>query len=187
MKAIPRILRFMNNDQILAVFSTLLTRLECLDVCNTPLGENKDEILAFMNHVLPAFVAVISDASLAIMNSLAKIILERHNIVWVCKNRVGLALLTVLLSRAETLKQATGENNSDPDVVLWYISLTLGMKFTTLSLCHFRINLLLYFLKMSRLWMKSTSGNSCRPWPLVLAVLNISVFWSLKSGNSNSF
>lgn len=120
MKILPRAFRFMATDQILALFSVIITRFECLEVSNVPLNESKDEVDVFMNTILPTYVAIISEANLDVINGLMRIFLERHNMVWLAKSRVGLALLTVNLSRSEILK-SNNEVPSEQDVSLWYI------------------------------------------------------------------
>ncbi|KAI8906464.1 topoisomerase II-associated protein PAT1 [Gorgonomyces haynaldii] len=101
MKILSRVFRFMSPDQIFAVYSTIFTRLECLDVING----DKEETEIFLSTVVPQFVTLASDLGFGRVNQLMSILLERHNMVWMCKSSCGLSLLTVLLSRAETLKQ----------------------------------------------------------------------------------
>jgi hypothetical protein len=52
-----------------------------------------------------------------------KTILERHNIVWMAKSKIGLAFLTMFLSRAEMLKQLAPQQGpeapSEQDLFLW--------------------------------------------------------------------
>jgi DNA topoisomerase 2-associated protein PAT1 len=117
-KLLPRALRYMATEQILAVYSLIFTRMECLDVCNTPLNRSRDEDEIFMNTIIPPFVDVIAVAGLDVINTVTRIFLERHNMTWVAKSRVGLALLTAILSRAEILK--AGEGLNDQDVSLWF-------------------------------------------------------------------
>ncbi|KAI8897765.1 topoisomerase II-associated protein PAT1-domain-containing protein [Globomyces pollinis-pini] len=112
--AISRALSKLNQKQTLGIFSTLLTRLECLNVCNSGLGKDTEKVEAFMSHILPSLVHVIADSTLTVVSSLMKIILDRHNLIWLAKSRVGLVILTVMLSRAETLQQAVVSPILDP-------------------------------------------------------------------------
>ena len=67
-----------------------------------------------MNNILPVFTNIISDADMSILSVFMRIVLERHNLVWLAKSRVGLVLLTMILSRAELVKQnLSGEENGD--------------------------------------------------------------------------
>ncbi|KAI8928650.1 topoisomerase II-associated protein PAT1-domain-containing protein [Entophlyctis helioformis] len=104
-KVLARAIRFLTREQVLGIFSTILQRFECLDVSNIPTGTHKPEVETFMANVVPLLVSIVSEAPLVIINSLMRVVLERHNMVWFAKNRAGLALLTMFLSRAEILKQ----------------------------------------------------------------------------------
>ena len=78
-----------------------------------------------MNSVIPPIVEFVSDAGLSSINLLMKTILERHNMVWVAKSKIGLAFLTMFLSRAEILKQTGVLPDMEPlkedDLTLWYV------------------------------------------------------------------
>nr|KAJ3418815.1 hypothetical protein HK105_007806 [Polyrhizophydium stewartii] len=105
-RLLSRILRFVSREQALQIFSLLLARFECLDVSNIQTGATNDEpIDIFMSNVIPLLVNVVSESSFVVTIAFTRIILERHNIVWFAKSRVGLSILSMLLSRAEILKQ----------------------------------------------------------------------------------
>lgn len=116
-KVIPRLLKFLNSEQQFSLFSTLMCRLECVEIANLPVGLDRREIDAFMTYVIPVFVDYVSEIGLDVVNSLMKTILERHNMVWVATSKIGLAFLTAFLSRAELLKQ--GETPNENDLALW--------------------------------------------------------------------
>ncbi|KAI9140400.1 topoisomerase II-associated protein PAT1 [Paraphysoderma sedebokerense] len=87
-----------------------------------------EDLETFMNFVVPPVVSYVSDSSwdviLAAMERLLKSWIstgsgEPIEIVKVCMSKVGLALLTVLLSRAEILKQSA--EPEDPSVARWSI------------------------------------------------------------------
>ncbi|TPX71485.1 hypothetical protein SpCBS45565_g01161 [Spizellomyces sp. 'palustris'] len=104
-KVVPRVFRFLNRDQGLALISTLLSRLESIDVCN---AASSEEVDIFMSNVVPTVVSVIMEVPLFVVNACVRILLERHNMVWLAKSKPGLAFLTMFLSRAEMLKQGGG-------------------------------------------------------------------------------
>ncbi len=60
---------------------------------------------------------------MSILIALMRIILERHNLVWLAKSRVGLVFLTMLLSRAEIVKQSASIEDevsvSESELVMW--------------------------------------------------------------------
>lgn len=109
-KVLPRVINFLNPEQIMIIFTTLITRLESLDVCNMPTGMDHEPVEEFMTAIIPSLVGFVTDLPLRIVNSSMRIILERHNMVWLARSKVGLAILTMLLSRAEILKQGAASS-----------------------------------------------------------------------------
>lgn len=57
-----------------------------------------------MQFVIPSLVSYVSSVELAVINNLMRTILERHNMIWLTMSKVGLAIMTILLSRAEIVK-----------------------------------------------------------------------------------
>ncbi|KAI8813041.1 topoisomerase II-associated protein PAT1 [Cladochytrium replicatum] len=125
MKLIPRVVKACTPDQILMLVSTLLARLDTLPVCSP--NPKREELDVFMNHVIPPAVAFISEAPLPVVNACMRILLERHNLVWLARSKVGLAFLTLFLSRAEIMKQGgsgagvppSPSMASEQDLQLW--------------------------------------------------------------------
>ncbi|KAJ3180266.1 hypothetical protein HDU87_002145 [Geranomyces variabilis] len=114
-KVIPRVFRFLTRDQSLALISTLLSRLETLDVCQPPAAgagaatsAHAADVELFMANVVPTVVSVVMECPLFVVNACMRILLERHNMVWLAKSKPGLAFLTMFLSRAEMIKQGAG-------------------------------------------------------------------------------
>lgn len=139
MNLLVRIFRFMVSEQVLALYSTLLSRLECLEVCATTLDVANPQVDLFMNIALPPFIEIISSAPLSTLNGFMRILLERHNIVWLAKNRVGLAILTGILSRAEIVK-TVADDASEKEIALWFDLSNPGVKFTILYLFRYKTN-----------------------------------------------
>ncbi|CAG8631299.1 2559_t:CDS:10 [Ambispora gerdemannii] len=115
-KVIPRVLRHCNQDQIGAMIRILVANFETLDVCKAAIGGSNgnikqsilDEVELFMNTVVPPLLQFVAEAPLKIVIGLLTLFIERNNIIWVAKSKVGLAFLTMFLSRAEILKQGGG-------------------------------------------------------------------------------
>ncbi|KAI8822086.1 topoisomerase II-associated protein PAT1 [Fimicolochytrium jonesii] len=105
-KVFPRVFRFLPREHALAVITTILARLESLDVCKP--NYTPDDLELFMGNVVPTVVTIVMDLPLFVVNACMRIILERHNMVWVAKTKPGLAFLTMFLSRAEMVKQGAG-------------------------------------------------------------------------------
>jgi DNA topoisomerase 2-associated protein PAT1 len=117
LKMFPRFFAFMEQGQKLSVYSLIFTRFELLEKLTIPLHEKTEQVDLFMNLLLPPLVDILSVVGLEIINGLVRIFIERHDMVWVCRSRVGLALMTAFLSRAEILKSS--EDQKDEDVSLW--------------------------------------------------------------------
>ena len=73
----------------------------------------REEIELFSQTVLPPLSAHISEAPLNIVTGLLGLILDRTNLHVVARSRIGLSLLTILISRAELLKQSAPELATD--------------------------------------------------------------------------
>ncbi|KAI9205767.1 topoisomerase II-associated protein PAT1 [Polychytrium aggregatum] len=123
----PRVTRFLLLDQMIVLFTALLSRLESLDVCNLPCTANgekpHEEVEIFMTNCLPPLVGLVSELPMHILNSCMRLLLERHNMVWLAKSKVGLAILTMFLSRAEILKQGGAQQGvphpTESDLAVW--------------------------------------------------------------------
>jgi DNA topoisomerase 2-associated protein PAT1 len=84
-----------------------------------------------MTHIFPVFTTIITEAEMGILLVLMRIVLERHNLIWLASCRVGLVLLTMILSRAEMVKQnvaatftgeegeGDGQGVSDAESSMW--------------------------------------------------------------------
>ncbi|KAI8848958.1 topoisomerase II-associated protein PAT1 [Chytridium lagenaria] len=125
-KVLPRIIGLLAPEQILAMLTTILARAESLDVCNMPAGTIDEQIDLFITNVIPCLVAFVTEVPLHVVNACMRILLERHNMVWLARSKVGLAFLTMLLSRAEILKQGGGAAQglalpSPEDLSLWFV------------------------------------------------------------------
>lgn len=60
-----------------------------------------------MSMVLPYLIGFISNVSLKVMITYLRVLLERHALLWLTNSKVGLAILTMILSRAEILRQSS--------------------------------------------------------------------------------
>ncbi len=115
--AISRALRLLDSTLNLAVYSVIFKRLECIEIFNSPLGTDSDKIEKFMELIIPPFNAILLESTMSIVSSLSQILCERHNLIWLAKSKAGLVILTMLLSRAETLKQST--DLGEQDLSMW--------------------------------------------------------------------
>jgi DNA topoisomerase 2-associated protein PAT1 len=69
----------------------------------------REEVELFSHTVMPPLFAHISDSPLNIIIGLVGLILDRTNLHIVARSKIGMSLLTILISRAELLKQSAPE------------------------------------------------------------------------------
>ncbi|KAI8877390.1 hypothetical protein K501DRAFT_42489 [Backusella circina FSU 941] len=124
MKLIPRIFRQLSNDQSLTMLTVIITHFSKLVVCRNVIypgtavadvDEAKkqvfvtfDNVELFMNATAPPLLRVIAEAPLSIVIHLFQLLITKNNVAMVAQTKPGLAFLTMLLSRAEILKQGGG-------------------------------------------------------------------------------
>ncbi|CAO3669910.1 unnamed protein product [Rhizopus stolonifer] len=123
-KLIPRIVRQLNSDQNLKILSTLVAHFVKLQVCRCVIYPGTtvahveeaqkqsyvtlDDVELFMNATAPPLSAIIAEAPFQVVNGLLQLLLEKNDIIRVAQTKPGLAFFTMLLSRAEILKQGGG-------------------------------------------------------------------------------
>lgn len=123
-KLIPRIVRQLNHDQNLALLTVFIGNFSRLQVCRHVIYPgtvvanvdeakkqqfvNFEDVELFMNATAPPLLAFIAEAPLRIVDGLLHLLLDKNDILAVAQTKPGLAFLTMLLSRAEILKQGGG-------------------------------------------------------------------------------
>jgi DNA topoisomerase 2-associated protein PAT1 len=116
-KAIPRVFRHLEEEQRLTVITMIVVHLDQLDVIAhalpsadpstpTPLAV-REEVDLFAQVVMPSLFSYVNDAALNIINGLLGLIVERTTVPAIVRTKVGVSILTMLISRAELLRQAT--------------------------------------------------------------------------------
>lgn len=114
-KAIPRIFRHINQEQRVTILTMIIVHLDSLDVVQRaqlqpgetqPPGPVREEIDLFSQAVMPSLLGYVSEAPLKIIIGLLGLVVFRVDISTVSKTRIGLGILTMLLSRAELVKEA---------------------------------------------------------------------------------
>ncbi|KAF8414560.1 topoisomerase II-associated protein PAT1 [Terfezia claveryi] len=114
-KAIPRIFRHIDPEQRVTILTMIVVHLDILDVVKSGIyHENetslptsvREEIEVFAQTVLPPLLGYVSEAPLHIVIGLLGILLERVDVVFVAKTKIGVAFLTMFTSRAEIIKQS---------------------------------------------------------------------------------
>jgi DNA topoisomerase 2-associated protein PAT1 len=120
-KAIPRVFRHITHEQRTTILTMIVVHLDQLDVVRqaqlqpgeTTLNAGiREKVELFSLAVLPSLFAYLSEAELDIVNGVLGLILN-INVDIVARTRTGISLLTMILSRAELIKQAGGVNEQD--------------------------------------------------------------------------
>ncbi|KAL8758777.1 MAG: hypothetical protein Q9184_003818, partial [Pyrenodesmia sp. 2 TL-2023] len=121
-KAIPRIFRHIDQEQRLTILTMIVLHLNVLDVIRLmqpqangaqPSAGAREEVELFCQAVMPSLFSYINEAPLQIIMGLLGVILDRSNMQAIVQTKVGLDILTVLISRAELIKQAEEANDDE--------------------------------------------------------------------------
>ncbi|KAF3043974.1 hypothetical protein E8E12_003195 [Didymella heteroderae] len=116
-KVIPRLFRHIDEQERITVVTMIVVHLDGLNVVghaiatpDEPLSPAiREEVELFSQTVMPPLFAHISESPLNIIIGLLGLILDRTNLHVVARTKIGLSLLTILISRAELLKQSAPE------------------------------------------------------------------------------
>ena len=126
-KAIPRVFRSLSPEQRITMLTMIIVHLDILDVVRLGQLQPSENLLPagireavdlFMHAVLPVFISFFDEAPFAIVIGMVGIILDRTTLSLVARTKVGVAILTMLLSRAEIVRQAS--DTSDEDRANWF-------------------------------------------------------------------
>jgi DNA topoisomerase 2-associated protein PAT1 len=121
-KAIPRIFRHINQEQRVTILTLILVHLDVLDVirhAQLQPGETqlplivREEVDLFVQAVVPSLFGYVNEAPMNIVIGLLGLVLGQTNVQGAAKTRIGLAILTMLLSRAELVKEAGSADDRD--------------------------------------------------------------------------
>ncbi|CAI6275719.1 unnamed protein product [Periconia digitata] len=113
-KAIQRIFSHIDEQERITVVTMIVVHLDQLSVVahavtsqDEPLSLTiREEVELFLATVIPPLFAHISESPLNIIIGLLGLVLDRTNMHIVARTKVGMSLLTILISRAELLKQS---------------------------------------------------------------------------------
>ncbi len=120
-KAIPRIFNHINETQRLTILTMIILHLDILDVIRLaqpqlrgaqPSTVALEQIDLFLLAVMPSLFSYVTEAKLDMVIGMLGLVIERVNLNAVARTRVGLELLTMILSRAAIIK-VTEKTNDD--------------------------------------------------------------------------
>lgn len=109
-KAIPRIFNHIDENQRLTILTMIMVHLDILDVIRQaqpgaqPSSMSREQVDLFLQAVMPSLFSYVTEAPLNIVIGLLGLVIERVNLNSVARTRVGLEVLTMLLSRAAIVK-----------------------------------------------------------------------------------
>ncbi|KAH7411017.1 topoisomerase II-associated protein PAT1 [Cadophora sp. MPI-SDFR-AT-0126] len=112
-KAIPRVFRHISQEQRTTILTMIVIHLDQLDVIRHALllpGETqlnatiRENVEVFSLAVMPSLFGYLNEAELDIVTGVLGLILN-INIDMVARTRIGVSMLTMILSRAELIKQ----------------------------------------------------------------------------------
>lgn len=121
-RAIPRIFPHLSFEQRTTILTMIIYHLDQLDVVQgaaiTP-GEvttlnarMREKIELFISTVMPSLMQYFNDTGLDIVDGVLNLIATKLNVDLIARSRIGVSMLTLILSRAVLLKQ-TGAGNPE--------------------------------------------------------------------------
>lgn len=119
-KVIPRIFHQIDQEQRVTILTMIVVHLDQLDVIrearlapgdSQPSPQVREDIELFSQAVMPCLLGYVSDAPINIVIGLLGLLIDHTNLTTVAHTKIGLGMLTMLLSRAELVK----ESGSVPD------------------------------------------------------------------------
>lgn len=121
-KAIPRIFRHIDQEQRVTILTMIVVHLDGLDVVRLaqPVpGEAqlsvamREAIDLFSLAVMPSLLGYVNEAPFNIIIGLLGLVIAQTHVQTVARTKVGLGILTMLLSRAEIVKEAGQASERD--------------------------------------------------------------------------
>ncbi|KAB8235805.1 topoisomerase II-associated protein PAT1 [Aspergillus alliaceus] len=114
-KAIPRIFRHIDQEQRITILTMIVVHLDSLDVVRhgqpapgetQPSLAMREAIDLFSQAVMPSLLGYVNEAPFNIIIGLLGLVIAQTHVHMVARTRIGLGILTMLLSRAEIVKEA---------------------------------------------------------------------------------
>lgn len=121
-KAIPRVFRHIDQEQRVTILTMIVVHLDTLDVVRRaqpqpgeaqPPVAVREDIELFSQAVMPSLLGYVNEAPFNIIIGLLGLVIAQTNVQTVAKTKVGLGILTMLLSRAEIVKEAGQADERD--------------------------------------------------------------------------
>ncbi|GAP87386.1 putative topoisomerase II-associated protein PAT1 [Rosellinia necatrix] len=121
-RAIPRVFRYLSPTQRTTILTMIIIHLDQLDVirgAQVQTGEpisldaaTRERIELFSLAVMPSLFQLLNESDLDIVTGVLGLITHNLNVDLIARTRIGVSMLTMILSRAELIKQA-GQANEE--------------------------------------------------------------------------
>ncbi|EPX72552.1 topoisomerase II-associated deadenylation- dependent mRNA-decapping factor [Schizosaccharomyces octosporus yFS286] len=123
MRLLPRLLPHLSKEQQFAILSVIVGNVDSLNIVlkgtfdangELPAGIAA-EMMAFTQFVIPSLLTIVNELGMANVNILFSQLLGRSNPLYLIQTKIGLSFLTMLISRAEILKQTGSCTEEDKE------------------------------------------------------------------------
>lgn len=113
-KAIPRVFRHITEEQRTTILTMIIVHLDQLDVVRQalvqpgelqPSASIREDVELFSSAVMPPLFTFLNDAGIHIVSGILGLICT-INVSLIARTRIGVSMLTMILSRAELIRQA---------------------------------------------------------------------------------
>lgn len=121
-KAIPRVFHQIDQEQRVTILTMIVVHLDQLDVVKNgrpapgesqPPPHVREEIELFSQAVMTCLMGYVSEAPINIVIGLLGLLIDHTNVTHVVHTKIGLGMLTMLLTRAELVKEAGSVADQD--------------------------------------------------------------------------
>ncbi|KAI1438043.1 topoisomerase II-associated protein PAT1 [Xylaria sp. CBS 124048] len=120
-RSIPRVFRYLTTTQRTTIMTMIIIHLDQLDVvrgAQVQTGEpvsldsaTRERIELFSLAVMPSIFQLLTESDLDVVTGVLGLIAQSINVDIVARTRIGVSMLTMILSRAELIKQAGQAND----------------------------------------------------------------------------
>ncbi|KAI6247476.1 DNA topoisomerase 2-associated protein pat1 [Erysiphe necator] len=126
MKTVPRVFRHISHEQRTTILTMIILHLDQLDLVRQGIfpsietqlsAEIREKIELFSLSVMPPLFGHLNEAGLEIVTGILGLLLT-INLDLIARTKIGITILTIILSRAELIKQA-GTANDKQDWDQW--------------------------------------------------------------------
>ncbi|KAK7471033.1 DNA topoisomerase 2-associated protein pat1 [Stygiomarasmius scandens] len=125
-KLLPRVTRNLDNQRMFTLLTLLIACFSQLDViADAPILESPEDTpkranverqtQAFLSSVMQSILPTIVKGELRLVTGLLGLLMDRNDVVAIARTKPGIALLTLLLTRVELIKQSIPEQIPSPE------------------------------------------------------------------------